>query len=56
MWRSYKTSSASLTSDHINNYQKGRVGIPLTGLTPTHFCPKRGPGFPASYLGGFSVS
>ena len=30
------------------SYQEGRVGIPLTGLTPPHLCysPKTGPGFP----------
>ena len=30
-----------------SRYQAGRVGIPLTGLTPTHLCAcsKAGPGF-----------
>jgi len=33
-------------------YQEGRVGIPLTVLTPPHLCayPKPGPGFPMSYV------
>jgi len=36
----------------ILSYQKGRVGIPLIGLTPPHFCacPMPGPGFPTSYV------
>jgi hypothetical protein len=35
-----------------NLYQEGRVGIPLTGLTPPYFCacPKPGPAFPMSYV------
>jgi hypothetical protein len=34
-----------------SSHQKGRVGIPLTGLTLQHFCacPKSEPGFPMSY-------
>ena len=33
-------------------YRKGRVAIPVTGLTPPHSdaCPKPGPGFPTSYV------
>ena len=36
----------------IFSYQKGRVGIPLTGLSPPHFCacPNPGPGYPTSYV------
>ena len=36
------------------NHQEGRFGIPLTGLTPPHFCacPKPGPGFPTTYVVG----
>lgn len=32
--------------------KRGRVGIPLIGKTPPHFCPfpKPGPGFPTSYV------
>jgi hypothetical protein len=34
------------------NYQRRRVGIPLTGLISPHFCacPKPGPGFPIPYF------
>jgi len=36
---------------------KGRVGIPLTGLIPPHFCvgPKPGSRFPKSYVVVFFV-
>jgi hypothetical protein len=36
----------------ISTYQKGRVWIPLTCLTPSYFCAclKAGPGFSASYV------
>ena len=35
-----------------SSYQEGRVGIPLTGLTPPHFgvCSKPEPGFPTPYI------
>ena len=35
-----------------SNYQMGRVEIPLTSLTPPHFCacPKTGPRFPMSHV------
>ena len=34
-----------------SSYQEGRVGVPLTGLTPPQFCacPKPGHGFSTSY-------
>jgi len=34
-----------------------RIGIPLNGVTPPHFCAfsKPGPGFPTSYVGSFFV-
>ena len=34
------------------SYQEGRVGIPLTSLTPPHLyaCPKPRPGFPMSHV------
>jgi hypothetical protein len=40
-----------------SNYQEGRFGIPLTGLTPLHLCvcPKQWPGFPMSYVVVFFV-
>ena len=40
-----------------SSYQEGRIGIPLTGLTLSHFCscPKPGPGFPMSYVVLFCV-
>ena len=40
-----------------SSYQQGRVGIPLTGLTPTPFCAcaKPGPGFSESYAVDFFV-
>jgi hypothetical protein len=35
-----------------SNYQEGKVGIPLTGLTLPYVCacPKTGPGFPTFYV------
>ena len=35
-----------------SSYQEGRVGVPLTGLNPPHFCasPKSGHGFLKSFV------
>ena len=42
----------------MSNYQDGRVGIPLTGLTLPHFaaCPKPGLAFPTSLVVDFFMS
>jgi len=35
-----------------SSYPEGRVGFPLTGLTPPYFyaCPKLGHGFPTAHV------
>jgi len=40
-----------------SSYQKRRIGIPITGLTPPHLCTclKPGPIFPMSYVVVFFV-
>jgi hypothetical protein len=41
-----------------SSYQAGKVGTPLTGSTPPHYCacPKPGHGSPTSYVVGFLYS
>ena len=41
-----------------SSYQVGKVGTPLTGSTPPHYCacPKPGHGSPTSYVVGFLYS